>query len=305
MKQKNTLPKIDTITIYVLERDNPDTRPEPEVSTDGAALLAKVEAEWRETLTDIEYKPDDPYVETYWNFEELDPDDHCGDALIDRRTYSDRYEWRITKHELPANTYVNTDKLSMNKVLSLSDSHMEKSMQSMSKDYLMALTAEECGELLQAFSKIRRLEMKGVPVPTRRLNSLCEELAHVTESIQLIAYVYGITPDDINSQIAKSVARYPDGPAAMHQKERGIIHEKPLSKDELKRIADEDNYIEVMITIHISDVIDNDLEGFLDILSKRVTNSPCLTDINYTVTDIHQKDTLVVKVTGDISDIID
>lgn len=83
-----------------------------------------------------------------------------------------------------------------------------------------------------------------------------------------------------------------------------ILLSKPLTLEQLKEQADEDNYVSGVVLVDLSDAIDNDLEGWLDLLSEKLTGSPLLMDINYRV--VGQRDNeLKIEVTGDVSGIID
>lgn len=71
---------------------------------------------------------------------------------------------------------------------------------------------------------------------------------------------------------------------------------------------DENNYVEGYIQIHISDMIDNDYEGFLDFISEKLIGNDLLMDINYEVVAQAKKmfpNELILKVTGDVSTIIE
>lgn len=81
----------------------------------------------------------------------------------------------------------------------------------------------------------------------------------------------------------------------------------PMTVEEIKKFRDADNYIAGVISIHISDMIDNDLEGFLDRISTLLVNNECLMDVNYEVVGINdtEKDEILLKVTGDVSSILE
>lgn len=79
---------------------------------------------------------------------------------------------------------------------------------------------------------------------------------------------------------------------------------EPLTVKEMKRRSDANGYLVGVVAIDLSDAIDNDLEGWLDILSEKLTGSPLLMDISYGVVG-HDGDELHVKVTGDISQVIE
>lgn len=88
--------------IYVVERDNPEYRPEPEVFPDGCKALTAVRKEYSEQMTELKVTQEESDAGygscgCYWNFTD---GDFCGDALIDRECDGDRWEWRITEHEL-------------------------------------------------------------------------------------------------------------------------------------------------------------------------------------------------------------
>lgn len=71
---------------------------------------------------------------------------------------------------------------------------------------------------------------------------------------------------------------------------------------------DENNYVEGYIQIHISDMIDNDYEHFLDFISEKLVGNILLMDVNYEVVAQAKKmfpNELILKVTGDASAIIE
>lgn len=83
-----------TVTIYVIERDNPNTRPEPEIVTDRHRAFEIVEKEFHDAIVYV----GDKNCETYWN---LDEKSGVGDILVeDRSRNCERYEWRVTEHEI-------------------------------------------------------------------------------------------------------------------------------------------------------------------------------------------------------------
>lgn len=70
-------------------------------------------------------------------------------------------------------------------------------------------------------------------------------------------------------------------------------------------LPDENNYVEIQIVVDLSELIDNDLEQFLDLIAERATGSVCLQDVNYGIVSYEGSDTLLMRVTGDISDMIE
>lgn len=75
--------------------------------------------------------------------------------------------------------------------------------------------------------------------------------------------------------------------------------------EEVIASRDKDNYVEGYVMVHISDLIDNNLEGFLDIISEKLVGSDLLMDINYEIVGYRESNTLILKVSGDVSNIID
>lgn len=66
--------------------------------------------------------------------------------------------------------------------------------------------------------------------------------------------------------------------------------------------VDSDGWVEGLVRVEINELIRNDLEGFLDILSERLTGSGLLADINYSVQGYDgPKDEVVLLVSGDAS----
>lgn len=91
------------ITVFVIERDNPEYRPEPEVVLDGKKALETVEREFEEQCKDlgidIESGNDNAgAIEAGWNFL---PEGCTGDAYVDDIPGGNRWEWRITEHLIP------------------------------------------------------------------------------------------------------------------------------------------------------------------------------------------------------------
>ena len=91
--------------IYIVERDNPSYKLEPEVFTDGNKALETVRTEYCNQMKELgttQEKSNAGYGSCgcYWNF---DNDSYIGDCLIDRDIDGDRWEWRITEHEIKVN----------------------------------------------------------------------------------------------------------------------------------------------------------------------------------------------------------
>lgn len=81
--------------------------------------------------------------------------------------------------------------------------------------------------------------------------------------------------------------------------------QKPLSLEEIRAIADEDNYIEGIVAIEDSDMINNDFITFLDILSEKLCNNSYLLDIQYEMIGCLPEEHLILyAVSGDASDLM-
>lgn len=81
-----------TVTIFVLERNNPETTPEPEVFTDGKEALRIVNEEYQEVIKEQEKATGN--FEYTWMFE----NDVVGSAEIESYYSPDCWQWRITEH---------------------------------------------------------------------------------------------------------------------------------------------------------------------------------------------------------------
>lgn len=79
---------------------------------------------------------------------------------------------------------------------------------------------------------------------------------------------------------------------------------KPFTVAEIRQNLDANGYISGDVLVDLSDIIDNDLEGFLDIISEKLVGNDLLMDITYEVAG-GSKDGVVINVTGDPSIAID
>lgn len=83
-----------------------------------------------------------------------------------------------------------------------------------------------------------------------------------------------------------------------------MIAREPLTIAEMKKIVDEDNFGSVQVLVELDDMIDNDLEAFLDILVERI-GAPLLMNVEYKVVGVEDEYTVVMKVTGDFSEVFE
>lgn len=78
------------------------------------------------------------------------------------------------------------------------------------------------------------------------------------------------------------------------------------SAEEIIASRDENNYVEGYVQIHISEMINNDREAFLDAISENLVGSDLLMDISYDVVGLaDEPNELILKVSGDVSAIIE
>lgn len=81
---------------------------------------------------------------------------------------------------------------------------------------------------------------------------------------------------------------------------------QPLTDEEIKVIADEDNYIEGIVAISETEMFYNDYENFLDLISEKLCNSPCLMNIQYEMIGCIPEESLIIySISGDASCIIE
>ena len=74
----------------------------------------------------------------------------------------------------------------------------------------------------------------------------------------------------------------------------------PLTAPLTKSAMDKEGWVAGVVAVSLSDVVDLDEEGFLDLLSEKLTGGPLLMDIGWSVVG-HRKNTLHLEVKGDAS----
>lgn len=79
---------------------------------------------------------------------------------------------------------------------------------------------------------------------------------------------------------------------------------EPLTQEQMKAMMNENCYVTAIVPVYVSDLIDNDLEGVLDLLSELMTGSLCLMNIGYKVVGVIDEYTLAIQVEGDVSEVI-
>lgn len=76
------------------------------------------------------------------------------------------------------------------------------------------------------------------------------------------------------------------------------ILDKPLSVEDMKKQMETHGCVIGTVKVALHEVIAHDLNGFIDLLSERLTGGHFLTDTNWHVTG-HKGDTLHICVSGD------
>ena len=76
----------------------------------------------------------------------------------------------------------------------------------------------------------------------------------------------------------------------------------PITKPLTRRDMDEDGWVTGIVSVGLNDAVDNDLEGFLDLLSEALVGDSLLMDVTYKVVGLGAgEDELLVEVRGDAS----
>lgn len=133
-----------------------------------------------------------------------------------------------------------------------------------------AMLAEEA--LRRAFElKLQGLSKEGLPAMVKAMAEL------------------GMTPGQVFCSLGIADPAYP---------QESTWDTAPLDKPLTEKDVDSDGWVRGVIRLELSELIRNDLEGALDIMSERLTGSGLLSDIAYEVVG-HDGDTLFVQVSGD------
>lgn len=79
----------------------------------------------------------------------------------------------------------------------------------------------------------------------------------------------------------------------------------PYTAEELKEKADENGYVEGNVIVPFSNIIDRDLEGFLDLLGEKLVANECLMDISYKAIEVTEDQNVIIWVRGDASEVME
>lgn len=80
-------------------------------------------------------------------------------------------------------------------------------------------------------------------------------------------------------------------------KEYPVI-QKAYTGEEIEQKTDDDWYIEGVIEVSLSSLIESDFENFLDYLSVKLIDSVCLMDIQYEIVGCCEDDIVLILVSG-------
>lgn len=96
-------------------------------------------------------------------------------------------------------------------VNALAPNHLDKFLSEMCEDEFIIRTMEECGEFIQALSKVRRMFLREEPFAKEYILNLAEEVAHCMMAMQAVAYKYAIDSSMINNEIERKLQEYYGG----------------------------------------------------------------------------------------------
>lgn len=96
-------------------------------------------------------------------------------------------------------------------VNALTPNHLDKFLSDMSEGELVIRVMEECGEFIQALSKVRRMFLREEPFAKEYIVNLAEETAHLMMGVQAVMYKYAITSSMINKEIDRKLQEYYGG----------------------------------------------------------------------------------------------
>lgn len=83
------------------------------------------------------------------------------------------------------------------------------------------------------------------------------------------------------------------------------VLKQPLKVEEMKRMMEQKGYIEAIVPVELNELLNGDLESFLDLISELATGSVCLMNIDYEMIQVINPYTVAIKVTGDASSVLD
>ena len=84
-----------------------------------------------------------------------------------------------------------------------------------------------------------------------------------------------------------------------------VVMEEPYTIGQMKEAVRGENYgyMTGVVAVDLSEIIEGDLESFLDLLSEKLTDTELLMDVTYEIAGFEENG-LFLKVTGDVSNIV-
>jgi hypothetical protein len=77
------------------------------------------------------------------------------------------------------------------------------------------------------------------------------------------------------------------------------VLDRPYTMKETKLLRDKDCFVSGVIAVDISDLLKGDFEEFLDLCSEKLTEFPCVGEIDYEIVG-HLGNTIFLKVQGNV-----
>jgi hypothetical protein len=83
------------------------------------------------------------------------------------------------------------------------------------------------------------------------------------------------------------------------------IMEKPYTKEQIKELTKDNLWISGIVRMDVSDLIDLDFEGFLDLCSEKLTDADLLMEVDYKIVGFNEeKQELFMKIEGNPEEIL-
>lgn len=83
------------------------------------------------------------------------------------------------------------------------------------------------------------------------------------------------------------------------------VMDRPYTEKEIRDNIDENGTICGIVRVELDEIIENDFEGFLDILSERLIDSPCLMGTDYKIVGHEGDKCLHFRVMGQVELVVD
>lgn len=75
----------------------------------------------------------------------------------------------------------------------------------------------------------------------------------------------------------------------------------PMSVREIRENMDENDFVTGKVLVHVSEMVNFDIEELMDYLSERLVGSPLLSDVDYSVAGaVPETNSIIIEVTGSV-----